>query len=190
MIATGLVLCLVPIGYFVYGSWQQDQLTRQWQREVKPHPTPTPIASPGAPVQQPVPPPRVGYGQVAFAIRVPRIGYYAAVREGVTDDILYSGPGRYPETALPGQQGTVGVAAHNTYWVRFGDLGRGDEIVLETRTGDFHYRITGSQVVHPGARWVLEAPPGTRRLVLTTCWPLWAGALAQDRLAIFTDQTT
>jgi sortase A len=191
MIAAGLLLCLVPVSYFVYGIWQQGQLARQWRQELRTHSTPTPSGRPTAPAPppNPAPPPRVAYGQIVFAIRVPKIGYYAAVREGVTDDILYSGPGRYPETVMPGEAGTVGLAAHNTYWVRFGDLGPGDEIVLETRTGVFHYRVTGTQVVHPSARWVLEAPPGTHHLVMTTCWPLWAGALAQARLAISADQT-
>jgi sortase A len=192
LIAAGLLLCLLPAGYYLYGGWQQDQLAQQWRQEVRPAPAPTPGGHPGGPGPQPIPSPpaRVPYGQIAFAIRVSRIGYYAAVREGVTDDILYSGPGRYPDTAMPGQEGTVGVAAHNTYWVRFGALGPADEILLETRAGDFHYRMTQSQVVRPGDRWVLDAPPGGRRLVLTTCWPLWAGALAQERLAIFADQVT
>lgn len=189
LIAAGLVLCLIPVAYFLYGSWQQTQLTQQWRHELGRRPTtPRPSPTPPAPPPTPSPPPRVAYGQIAFAIRVPKIDYYAAVREGVTNDILYSGPGRYPDTVMPGELGTVGIAAHNTYWVRFGDLGPGDEIVLETRTGDFRYRITGTRVVHPTDRWVLDAPPGSRHLVMTTCWPLWAGALAQDRLAIFADQ--
>ncbi len=57
-----------------------------------------------------------------FRLRVPRLGYRAAVREGVTDEVLFGGPGRYPGTAWPGQGGVVGVAAHNIYWLRFDQL--------------------------------------------------------------------
>ena len=122
-----------------------------------------------------------------FALRVPKIGYYAAVQEGVSTSILASGPGHYPTTAMPGKPGLVGVAAHNTFWIPFGQVGPGDSIVLETRYGKFTYKVTGTRVVNPSDITVL-APTADPRLVLTTCWPLWAGNLAPQRLAIFAQQ--
>ena len=83
--------------------------------------------------------------------------------------------------------GLVGIAAHNTFWIPFGQLGAGDTVVLETRTGKFTYRVTGTRVVNPDDRTVL-VPTADPRLVLTTCWPLWAGNLASQRLAIFAQQ--
>ena len=41
--------------------------------------------------------------------------------------------------------------------------------------------------MNPDDRTVL-VPTGTPSLVLTTCWPLWAGNLANQRLAIFAQQ--
>jgi sortase A len=75
------------------------------------------------------------------------------------------------------------VAAHNVYWLRFDQLRPGDEVALDTRYGTFHYHVTGTRVVGPGDPSVLATAPG-RRLVLTTCWPLWAGQLAPERLAV------
>jgi LPXTG-site transpeptidase (sortase) family protein len=121
---------------------------------------------------------------VDFDLRVPSLGYRAIVREGVTGDVLFGGPGHYPATAWPGQSGTVGVAAHNVYWLRFDRLRPGDELILDTRYGTFHYRVTGMRVVGADDHSVLETAPG-RRLALTTCWPLWAGQLATQRLAVF-----
>jgi len=60
-------------------------------------------------------------------------------------------------------------------------------VILETRTGRFTYRITGTRVVNPDDRTVL-ASTSRPSLVLTTCWPLWAGNLANQRLAIFAQQ--
>ena len=121
---------------------------------------------------------------VDFRLRVPRLGYQAIVREGVSPDVLFGGPGHYPETSWPGQPGNVGLAAHNVYWLRFDQLARGDAIVVDTRYGSFQYRVTGTRVADSDDRSVLAAAPG-RRLTLTTCWPLWAGELAPSRLAIY-----
>jgi sortase A len=121
---------------------------------------------------------------IDFSLRVPRLGYRAVVREGVTEDVLFAGPGRYPDTSWPGQPGNVGVAAHNVYWLRFDQLRAGDDLAVDTRYGTFHYRVTSVQVVSAGDRSVLAPVPG-RHLTLTTCWPLWAGQLAPLRLAVF-----
>jgi len=121
---------------------------------------------------------------VDFRLRVPRLGYQAVVREGVAPDVLFGGPGHYPDTSWPGQPGNVGVAAHNVYWLRFDQLTRGDVILVDTRYGAFRYRVTRTTVAGASDRSVL-APAPDRRLTLTTCWPLWAGELAPARLAIF-----
>jgi sortase A len=122
-----------------------------------------------------------------FKLSVPRASYSEVVREGVGLDVLAVGPGHYPQSAWPGQRGTVGLAAHNVYWLRLGDLVAGDLIVLDTRYGSFRYRVTGTRVVSPADTWVLRPEPD-RQLTLTTCWPLWAGEFATRRLAIFARQ--
>jgi len=125
---------------------------------------------------------------IAFGMRVPRIDYYSAVVEGVDVQHLAMGPGHYPSTAYPGRPGTVGVAAHNSYWLRFDQVKTGDQIVLETRYGTFTYRVTGSRIVSPDDKTVFSANSSENRLTLTTCWPLWAGAFANRRLAIFAEE--
>ena len=119
-----------------------------------------------------------------FRLQVPRLGYTAIVREGVGLEVLATGPGHYPSSAWPGRPGNVGVAAHNVNWIQFGDLKPGDSLVLETRYGTFHYRVTGKRVVTPQDTSVLR-PETDRQLTLTTCWPLWAGQFATSRLAVF-----
>ena len=195
LVGLGLILCLVPIGVLGYGMWQENQLTQAWSSGVastlpsppfieEPSASPTVLNAPGA---APTPPASAAALQALFAIRVPKIGYYAAVRQGVSLNILATGPGHYPTTAMPGQPGLVAIAAHNTFWIPFGQLGAGDSVILETRAGRFTYRITGTRIVNPDDTGVLVQTPDPR-LVLTTCWPLWAGNLAAQRLAIFAQQ--
>jgi sortase A len=181
-----LAFGLLLLAGFAYGTadgvLRQRQLTNQWQHRMAHQPAPVvPLEQPPADLMQPV-------GGVDFAIRVPRLGYYAAVREGVDTTVLYSGPGHYPETPWPGQAGMVAVAAHNVYWIDFPQLAKGDEVDLETRYGTFRYALTGSRVVQPDDRTILVQGPG-RHLTLTTCWPTWAGSFATRRYVIFADQT-
>jgi sortase A len=186
-IAIGLFLVLT----FLDGLWQgftvQQKLDREWLGEVAARPAP-PVAT------RPAPPAAIDPGLqrpingIDFAIRVPRLGYFAAVREGVDSAHLYSGPGHYPTTVWPGSLGVVGVAAHNVYWINFPQLQLGDEIDLETRYGVYRYRVMGSRIVNPDDRTVLVPGVNAYRLTLTTCWPLWAGAFATQRYVIFAIQ--
>lgn len=187
LIVLGLVTSAIPFAMFAYGSWQQRQLQEEWEQVMRSQPPDADgaAATPGA-IQSAAAAPLPG-SRLAFAMRVPRFGYYAVVREGVSGAVLADGPGHYPDTAWPGRPGTVGVAGHNTYWTPFGQLQPGDEVRLETRSGTFRYRVTGSRITNPEDRNALLAAID-RRLVLTTCWPLWAGALAPQRLLIFADQ--
>ena len=177
------VLLLVT---FAYGMWngfsEQQQLNQQWQQqEGTPLLMPPNPKAPDRSLQRPV-------KGIDFAIRVPKLKYFAAVREGIDTTVLYSGPGHYPRTVWPGDPGTVGVAAHNVYWINFPRLAPRDEIDIETRYGIFRYRVTGSKVVNPNDRTVVVSDAPGYHLVLTTCWPLWAGAFATQRYVIFAEQ--
>ena len=178
-----VVVGLILLGSFAYGMWsgvhEQQHLNHVWQGQFGTR-LPAPKGVDPA-VKHPV-------NGVDFAIRIPRLGYFAAVKEGINAGVLYSGPGHYPTTMWPGDPGTVGVAAHNVYWINFPQLAKGDEIDIETRYGVYRYRMTGSQVVNPDNRNVLVPYSDGYRLTLTTCWPLWAGAFATQRYVIFAQQ--
>lgn len=150
-----------------------------------------PATAPAVPSSQPQPQPQARppaaaapTDGVTFELRVPAVGYSAMVRQGVSLSVLGNGPGHYPSTPWPGQGGNVGVAGHNTFWLSFARLKTGDRVEIRTQHALFIYEITGSRVVSPGDRTVL-APTADHRLTLTTCYPLWAGALATKRL-VFT----
>jgi sortase A len=129
-------------------------------------------------------PPDTPVDGVSFEMRIPVLGYGAMVHQGVSLNILARGPGHYPTTAWPGQPGNVGVAAHNVYWLSLNRLKAGDRVEIQTQHGLYTYEITGSKVTDPNDRTVLAATSDDR-LTLTTCYPLWAGALATKRLIFF-----
>jgi LPXTG-site transpeptidase (sortase) family protein len=176
--AVGVALLAGWAATLVLGEWRQAQADAIWQR----------LSGRGVAHErhgEAPPPPGMArpVDGVDFLLRVPKLGYRATVREGVTADVLFGGPGHYPDSHWPGQLGTIGVAAHNVYWMRFDQIEPGDELALDTRYGTFHYRVSATRVVGPDDRSVLLDGPGPR-LVLTTCWPLWAGQFATRRLAV------
>jgi len=176
---------MTPPVTVAYATWQESSLTQQWEAQfpVQAQHAPTP-ASPIPVAERFAQPASPRLGAVAFVLKIPRLGYDAAVREGVSSSVLSFGPGHYPTTPNPGEPGDVGVAAHNTYWLGFGAVKPGDQVVLATSYGGYTYIVTGTRIVAPDETWVLNRPGGSK-LTLTTCWPLWAGALARQRLAIF-----
>ena len=190
LIRLGGLVCTVIgtllIGVFAVGMAagvaEQNRLNASWKALLAANP-PTATTAIDPALMEPV-------DGIDFAIRVPKLNYYAAVREGVTQTILYSGPGHYPNTSWPGNPGTVGVAAHDVYWIQFPQLVVGDEVDLETRYGTYKYTITGTRIVNPDNTTALVPNAPGYHLTLTTCWPTWAAALATQRYIIFAKQTT
>lgn len=182
--AACLIVGIVLLSTFAYGMWkgmdEQRHLDQQWQQQTTGTRNST-AHSVDPTLMRPV-------GGIDFAIRVPKLNYHAAVREGVDTGVLYSGPGHYPATRWPGEPGTVGVAAHNVYWINFPELKPGDEVDLETRYGDYRYAVTDTEIVNPDNRTALVIDVNGFHLTLTTCWPLWAGAFATQRYIIHTTQ--
>jgi sortase A len=136
---------------------------------------------------------RLGHGMAL--IRIPRLGesYRYVIIEGVSVSDLRKGPGHYPGSALPGQLGNFVVSGHRTtYQAPFNRLDRlrdGDTILIDTRTKQYVYRITGQRIVMP-TEVAVAAPvpfhpkqrPTQRLITLTTCHPKYSAA---RRLIIF-----
>ncbi len=181
--ATCVVVGLLLLADFGYGMWrgvhEQNHLNQVWQYQAGPPVAPPPVIDPK--LKRPL-------NGVDFAIQIPKLHYFAAVKEGIDSGVLYSGPGHYPTTRWPGDPGTVGVAAHNVYWINFPQLRPGDEIDIQTRYGLYRYRLTDTAIVNPDNRTALIADANGYYLTLTTCWPLWAGAFATQRYIIHATQ--
>ena len=109
----------------------------------------------------------------------------AVVLQGTATGTLQQGPGHYPDTAFPGQPGTVAIAGHRTTYLapfrQIANLSRGDEITLEMPYGRFVYRVEKHEIVTPDRVDVID-DVGYPRLVLSACHPLYSAA---ERYIIF-----
>jgi sortase A len=118
-------------------------------------------------------------------IRIPRIGVSAVFVAGTATADLRSGPGHYPDTPLPGEPGTVGIAGHRTTygaWFRNIDkLKPGDGVELTLPYGRFGYRVERTRIVPPSAVWVTQRVSHDR-LILSACHPLYSAA---KRIVVF-----
>src|SRR5262245_6214654 len=104
---------------------------------------------------------------------VPRLGKSAIVLAGASGQALAFGPGQLERTPEIGEEGTAVYAAHrDTHFAFLADVRVGDHVEVTRRDGKvFRFRVTGASVVrfdHSG----IDPYSPSRRLVLSTCWPL------------------
>jgi sortase A len=110
-------------------------------------------------------------GALIGKLVIPSVGISAIVTEGVDDEILSRAVGHIPGTALPGSQGTIGLAGHrDTFFRTLKGMKQGDRIFLETPAGDYEYKVTRMDIVAPSRVEVLESA-SRPSLVLVTCYP-------------------
>ena len=143
----------------------------------------------------------VAEGEATAIIEIPKIGLERVVVEGVSVADLKKGPGHYPETPLPGQEGNAAIAGHRTTYGapfnRIDELSPGDEIFVQTVQGRFRYVVRdtddqgrilgegqgdgdGEMIVKPAQIEVLE-DKGDNRLTLTACHPKYS---ARERIVV------
>lgn len=169
-------------GTGVYTAQAQGDLKAQFRaKAAAPAPSPTTtstaVSTPApAPAPAPAPPPT---GEAVAVIRIPKIGVDRAVVEGVSPADLRKGPGHYPSTPLPGEQGNAAIAGHRTTYGapfnRLDELKAGDEIQVTTLVGSYTYRVVEQKIVRPDQVEVLDPTPDAR-LTLTTCHPKYSAA--------------
>lgn len=109
------------------------------------------------------------------SIEIPAIGVAKTMYEGVSLGVLDHGPGHWPGTAMPGQNGNMVIAGHRMSHDRpFRDvdlLAPGDEVIVsDSAGGRFVYLVTSTEVVTPDAMWILDPTP-TPTATLFACHP-------------------
>ena len=128
---------------------------------------------------------RLRRGEAFGRIALPTLDRTYTVVQGTDKATLRKGPGHYPETPLPGEGGTVGVAGHRTtYGAPFRTidrLDRGDPVVLTMPYAKLTYRVERTRIVKPDALWV-KRPVGYDRVILSACHPLYSAA---KRIVVF-----
>lgn len=104
-------------------------------------------------------------------IEIPRVKVSAVVKEGVDTKTLSRAVGHVPYTALPGEKGNVGVAAHrDTFFRGLRNVRHGDTIRVVTLEGVYLYEVDSMKIVWPKNVEVLDPTP-EERITLVTCYP-------------------
>lgn len=123
-------------------------------------------------------------GSLVGRIEIPRIDVSAIVLEGVDKKTLRRGVGRIPKTALPGDEGNVGLAAHRDSFFRgLKDVRKNDIITLKTLDDTYYYRVDWTEIVLPQDTDVL-ADSGVPELTLVTCYPFYYVGTAPKRFIV------
>ena len=220
VLLTSGILLLLFVAYQLWGTGilqarEQSKLQDQFEQAVKAHTGSTATTSPPtatagtdapattgpdnptvtSPTTTGTPPEVPPNGDPVARIEIKKIDVDQTVVEGVDVPDLRLGPGHYPVTPLPGQEGNAAIAGHRTtYGAPFGDLDQlapGDEIVLTTLDGKkWVYKVDEDSpfVVKPSQGEVLRPTPDPNRpghslatLTLTTCNPKFSAA---ERLVV------
>jgi sortase A len=123
-------------------------------------------------------------GDVLGRIEIPRLGMAIAILEGTSAQTLRLGIGHIEGTALPGEQGNIGIAGHrDTFFRPLKDIRTNDEIRIETATGISRYQVDWVRVVAPDDTAIL-APAGKPSITLITCYPFYLIGAAPERFVV------
>ncbi len=118
-------------------------------------------------------------GDAIGRVAVPSVGIDYVFVQGTSEADLEKGPGHYPETGLPGQGKTIGIAGHRTTYLapfrKIAEIDEGDDVVLRMPYGKFTYEVVKTEVVDPTDVAVVD-DVGVERVVLTACHPLYSAA--------------
>jgi sortase A len=108
-------------------------------------------------------------------IEFPRQHQAFIVLSGASGRTMAFGPGHIDGTAAPGEIGNCVISAHrDTQFEVLHNIDIGDEIVVETVSGEMvRYRVRSIRVINRRDTAVME-DRGDRRLTLITCYPFHA----------------
>ncbi|WP_167003627.1 class E sortase [Mumia sp. ZJ430] len=185
-LVTGGVVVLLFAVYLVFWS---DVQTAAAQVDLRDDFKQQAAAVPATSKAAPTAPVRPSTGAGVAVMQIPRLGddWSWVVVEGVSDEQLARGPGRFPDTALPGQVGNFGVAGHRaTHGEPFAHIDRvrkGDKIFVEAVGSTYTYVVDRTEIVAPTAVGVLypvpdkpNATPRKARITIVTCNPRWGSS--------------
>jgi sortase A len=124
--------------------------------------------------------------KVIGRLKIKKIKVDVPVVEGVSSANLRVGVGRIPGTSNIGEVGNTAIAGHRSYtfgrfFNRLNEVEPGDEIIIETKNGEYVYTVYEKKIVEPSDVSVLKRNKTEKVLTLITCEPIY---VASHRLII------
>jgi sortase A len=176
---TGAALTLGYCGFVLLDAW----LFQQRQARNLEH-----LLTEGSPSQQE--PPAIPVDGLIGRIEIARVGLSAMVVEGTDRAKLRRAAGHIQGTAVPGQPGNIGIAAHrDTFFRPLRNLRLNDIVTLTTSRAAYHYRVVSMRVVNPTEVSVLN-PSEHEILTLVSCYPFYFVGPAPNRFIVRAERVT
>jgi sortase A len=123
-------------------------------------------------------------GDLIGKIEIPRLGLSVMVLQGTTSKTLLLGVGHIEGTALPGEQGNIGIAGHrDTYFRALKDIRSNDQILIQTAVETVTYQVDWIQITSPSDGDIVS-PTTESGLTLVTCYPFHYIGAAPERFVV------
>jgi len=117
-------------------------------------------------------------------IEINSVGLSAMVVEGTDNTTLRRAAGHIRGTAVPGQPGNIGIAAHrDTFFRPLRKVRLNDIVTIATQRTEYHYRVVSTRVVRPDEISVLS-PSKKQILTLVSCYPFYFVGPAPNRFIV------
>ena len=173
---------IVMLGYCAFVMADTWMFQREASRElIQPREEQSDAATPHAPA---IAPPALAIKGLIGRIEIARLGLSVVVVEGTSAHTLRRAAGHIEGTALPGEQGNVGISGHrDTLFRPLKDIHQDDLIMVTTPAGEYRYRVVSMKVVNPEDTSVLNSD-GSDILTLVTCYPFYFVGPAPDRFVV------
>jgi sortase A len=177
LIAAGAALLFIGAEDYFGARFGQSEAARDFEQ-------PVPETPATREAIKPVAAHHFALGETMAKLTIPRLGTELYVVEGDDARELRRGPGHLAGTALPGQSGNCVIAGHrDTHFRVLKDIHEGDDIVLQTQTGQYLYRVKRMHIVTPDNTSALQPTSGPE-LNLITCYPFYYVGSAPKRFVV------
>ncbi len=167
LLFTGAALTLGYCGFVLLDTWIfQQRQTRNLERLLVDEPPAIPVDG------------------LIGRIEITRVGLSAVVVEGTDNATLRRAAGHIQGTAVPGQPGNIGIAAHrDTFFRPLRNVRLNDIVTLTTVRAEYLYRVVSTRVVGPHEVSVLN-PSKQEILTLVSCYPFYFVGPAPHRFIV------
>ena len=114
-----------------------------------------------------------GKSEVLGVFEIPRLDLEVPLYDGASDVHMDLGVARIEGTALPGEDGNMGLAGHRDGYFRvLKDITFGDEMIINSGNALRRYRVEQLMIVEPSALDVLDHTEDIS-ITLVTCYPFY-----------------